>query len=121
MEPTIIVGGDDALVRRKHRRSAHQDLRDTLDRIERKRVEALQRPVVAEPEITTDVPAILDLPPKPLTEAQRAQVISALTAVPERQLIDYGLEAAVIAAIKLVQELEADDEEAVVMILALTV
>lgn len=60
-------------------------------------------------------------PPAPLTDIQRAQVIAALSAVPEEQLMAYGLRDAVVAAVTLVQELQRDEEEALVMILAMTI
>lgn len=57
----------------------------------------------------------------PLTEAQRTQVIAALSAVPEEQLLAVGLDQALATAVQLIKDLERDDEEALIMILALTV
>lgn len=74
----------------------------------------------AEQQATDAIDVDRPVPVIPLTEAQRVQVIAALSAVPDETLLSYGLEAAVERAAQLVKELEQDDEEALLIMIALT-
>lgn len=96
------------------RRPSRDEIRAVLDRL------ANPPPPSEQQTDALDV-SRAERPVIPLTEGQRAQVIAALSAVPQEQLLDYGLEAAVEAAAKLIRELEQDEEEALIMIVSLVV
>jgi len=78
------------------------------------------KPAVVEAQAADAIDVSRPAPLIPLTEAQRQQVIAALSAVPDETLLAFGLEESVERAALLIKELEQDDEEAVLIILAVT-
>ncbi len=115
-------GGIYPEVIRRKKRPQDEEVVEPPPRTVREDIDEAIRRLYGPPEQTpsaatasADAPSTL---PQPLSEAERAQVVAALAAIPDNTLIVYGLDQAVEAAVNLMRGLEQEDEEALIIIAA---